>query len=281
MRFCIFQDTRIGSRRVNQDRAGYGYARDRTILVAVDGMGGHPRGELAAHIAVESVLGEFADWTRKDGRDALEMLRSAFGTAHLAIHRCADRERLWDLPRTTCVACVIHDGIALWSHVGDSRLYFVRDGTILDTTRDHSGAWLLVEQGLITPEDARHHPGRNFVYNCLGGEVGPDIATSEPTAVTLGDRILLCSDGFWSPVSNDEIAAALADKAPEAALHALLGAAEGRAGEHADNLSYVGLTVVSDDVAGALDTDALAPGEVIIHFPRELLRQRYRPAPID
>jgi serine/threonine protein phosphatase PrpC len=252
MKFHIYQDTRIGGRRVNQD-----------------GMGGHPRGELAAHIAVESVLGEFGDWMRKDGRDAADMLRSAFGTAHRAIHRCAERERLWDLPRTTCAACVIHRGVALWSHVGDSRLYLVRAGKILATTRDHSGAWLLVEQGLITPEDARRHPDRNFVYNCLGGEVGPDIETSEPIAIAHGDRILLCSDGFWSPVRNEEIAAALADEAPEAALRALLGAAEARAGDHADNLSYVGLTVADDNVPGALDTDSLAPGQVVMRFPGE------------
>jgi serine/threonine protein phosphatase PrpC len=269
MRFCIFQDTRIGSRRVNQDRTGYAYGHERAILVVADGMGGHPRGELAAHLAVESVLGGFADWTRKDGRDAAQMLHSAFGAAHRAIHRCAERERLWDLPRTTCAACVIRDGIALWSHVGDSRLYFVRDGSILATTRDHSGAWLLVEQGLITPEDARRHPDRNFVYNCLGGEVGPEIDMAEPVAVVPGDRILLCSDGFWSPLRNEEIAAALSGAAPEAALQVLLGDAEERAGEHADNLSYVGLMMAGDDAPGALLTGALAPGEVVMRFARE------------
>jgi serine/threonine protein phosphatase PrpC len=126
MKFRIFQDTRIGSRRTNQDRTGYAYARDRLVLVAADGMGGHPRGELAAHIAVESVLGHFADWLREGGRDAEEMLRTAFGNAHLAIHQRAENERLWDLPRTTCTACVVLDGVAQWCHVGDSRLYLVR-----------------------------------------------------------------------------------------------------------------------------------------------------------
>jgi serine/threonine protein phosphatase PrpC len=92
---------------------------------------------------------------------------------------------------------------------------------------------------------------------------------AEPVAVVAGDRILLCSDGFWSPLRNEEIAAALAGAAPEAALQVLLGDAEERAGEHADNLSYVGLMMSGDDAPGALDTGSLAPGEVVMRFARE------------
>ncbi len=271
MKYRVLQNTHIGSRLVNQDRTGYAYGRDRMILVAADGMGGHPRGELAAQLAVESVLDEFAAWTREDGREVGEMLRAAFGSAHDAIHRCAERERLWDLPRTTCTACVIVDGNALWRHVGDSRLYLVRDGGILFVTRDHSGASLLVEQGLIAPEDARRHPDRNFVYNCLGGDIDPEIETSEPVPLQPGDRLILCSDGFWSPVADEEIVAALAAEAPEAALQRLMGEAVGRAGIHADNLSYVALLVAREETEDMLDMDSLAPGEVVMRFPAELI----------
>lgn len=266
MRFRILQDTRIGSRRANQDCTGYAYGRDRLILVVADGMGGHPRGELAARVAVESLLGAFAAWTRTAGRDAGEMLRAAFDAAHRAIHSCAERERLWDLPRTTCTACVVLDGTALWCHVGDSRLYLVRDGAIRETTRDHSGAWLLVEQGLISPEEARRHPDRNFVYNCLGGEIGPEIDASAPVGLRSGDRILLCSDGYWAPLANEEIAAALAGAASEAGLQRLMAEAEGRSGVHADNLSYVALLVADEEGEDLLDMDAVAADQVVTHL---------------
>lgn len=269
MKFTIFQDTLIGRRPTNQDRTGYAYGPDRLILVAADGMGGHPRGELAAQIAVESVLGHFADWSRVSGRDAQDLLRTAFGAAHEAIHRRAEQERLWDLPRTTCTACVVQDGVALWCHVGDSRLYFVRDDAILAMTQDHSGARLLVEQGVIAPDQARAHPDRNFVYNCLGGEVGPEIEMSQPQVLRVGDRIMLCSDGFWSPVTDEEIAATLYRDATQTGLLALLRDAECRAGAYADNLSYVALAAEGDAGEDALDLKSLAPGEVVVHVAHD------------
>ena len=266
MKLRIFQDTRIGCRRSNQDRTGFAYATHGAVLVAADGMGGHPRGELAAQIAVESVLGHFADWAHERGRDADRMLRAAFDAAHREIHRRAGEERLWDLPRTTCTACVVLAGTATWCHVGDSRLYLVRDGAILATTRDHSGAWLLVEQGMIAPEEARVHPDRNFVYNCLGGEGAPDIEMSQPVTLRIGDRIMLCSDGLWSPVTNEEIAAALARDASQTGLEVLLREAECRAGAYADNLSYVVLAVDDDAGEDAVDMDGPTPGEVVVRF---------------
>jgi serine/threonine protein phosphatase PrpC len=269
MKLRIFQDSRTGRRHANQDRTGYAYARQRAITVVADGMGGHPRGELAAQVAVESVLGLFADWSRAGDRDAEKLLRGAFDAAHRAIHGCARQERLWDWPRTTCTACVVLDGTATWCHVGDSRLYWVRNGAIRVTTRDHSGAWLLVEQGLIEPEEARVHPDRNFVYNCLGGEVDPDVEMSRPVALEIGDRLMLCSDGLWAPATNAEIAAALAGDATRTGLEALLREAEDRAGAYADNLSYVTLAVEDDTAEDAIDMAALAAGEVVTCFGRE------------
>lgn len=268
MKLRIFQDSRIGRRHSNQDRTGFAYAAQRALLVVADGMGGHPRGELAAEIAVERVLGRFAGWAREGGQDAASMLRGALADAHRAIRERAREERLPDWPRTTCTACVILDATATWCHVGDSRLYLLRDGAVLATTRDHSGAWLLVEQGVIEPHEARVHPDRNFVYNCLGGESVPDIEISQPVALGHGHRILLCSDGLWSPLSNEEIAAALAGDASQIGLEILLREAESRAGACADNLSYVALAVADDTDEDGIDIDALAPGRVTVrHGP--------------
>jgi len=268
MKFRVLQSTRIGGRRLNQDRTGYAYAREGILLVVADGMGGHPRGELAAHVAVESILSAFTDWTAREERDAQQMLRSAFSAAHEAIRQCAEHERLWDLPRTTCTACLIVNATAHWCHVGDSRLYLVRDGSIAEVTRDHSGAWLLVEQGVIEPDDARRHPDRNFVYNCLGGDVAPEMDVPAPAPLRIGDRIVLCSDGFWAPLTDDEIASAVTGATSEAGLQRLMIEAESRSGIHADNLTYLAL-LVEQDGEDALDMDALALGEIVTCYTPE------------
>ncbi len=270
MKFRILQDTRIGSRRVNQDRAGYAYRRNRMVVVVADGMGGHPRGELAAHIAVETILAEFSDWTEGSERDPEQLLRAAFDTAHRAIQQCAERERLWDLPRTTCTTCLIVDDTARWCHVGDSRLYLVREGAVAEKTRDHSGAWLLVEQGLIEPDEARRHPDRNFVYNCLGGDVAPVVETLAPVALRSGDRIVLSSDGFWAPLTDDEIAKGVTDATPESGLQRLMKEAEGRAGIHADNLTYVAL-LAEEKGEDLLDLDSLDPEQIVICYTPEAI----------
>ena len=264
MKLRIFQDSRIGRRHGNQDRTGFAYAAHRALLVVADGMGGHPRGELAAEIAVEHVLRRFADWAREDGRDAEGMLRGALDEAHRGIRERAREDRLPDWPRTTCTVCVIVDATATWCHVGDSRLYFVRDGEVLATTRDHSGAWLLVEQGLIDPEEARVHPDRNFVYNCLGGDSAPEVEVSPATALVRGDRILLCSDGLWSPLTNAEIVAAVARDPSPTGLEPLLREAEERAGVYADNLSYVVVAVGDEADEDGIEIDTLAPGEAVV-----------------
>lgn len=264
MKSRIFQDSRIGRRRVNQDRSGYAYCREHMMLVLADGMGGHPRGELAAHLAVETLLGEFANWCRKGGGGVRDLLERAFASAHLAIHRQAELERLWDLPRTTCTAAVIQAGELVFGHAGDSRLYLVRDGEIIAISRDHSGAWLLVEQGVIELAEARQHPDRNYVYNCLGGEAGPTIDVSPTWKLQDGDGVLLCSDGLWSAVSDAEIVSVLGEHDPEGALSQLLREAETRAGLHADNLTYLALLVGEAQGPGSIDTQTLEPGEIVV-----------------
>jgi serine/threonine protein phosphatase PrpC len=191
------------------------------------------------------------------------MLHSALDDAHRAIRERAREERLWDYPRTTCVVCVVLDDTATWCHVGDSRLYYVRDGDVLATTRDHSGAWLLVEQGILDADEARVHPDRNFVYNCLGGETAPDIEMSRPVALANGDRIMLCSDGLWSPLSNAEIVAGLVRDPFPSGLEPLLREAQERAAAYADNLSYVVLAVDGEAGEDGIEIDTIARGEVV------------------
>lgn len=241
MRFYIFQESRIGKRKLNQDRMHYSYTRDALMMVVADGMGGHPHGEVAAQIAVQVVTDAFTAAARTMLADPLQFLARTLNQAHLAINVQAGELGLTDPPRTTCVICIVQDNVAYWAHVGDSRLYAIRDGRVLAQTRDHSQVQLMLEQGLIEPAEAVNHPARNRVYSCLGGGQPPEIEFSRKTPLKTGDIIALCSDGAWSPFSDDTLVRLLATASPMQAVPQVLDLAEETAGKHCDNLTLMAM----------------------------------------
>jgi len=239
MKFTIYQESRIGQRRNNQDRIAHCYSRDALLMVLADGMGGHLHGEVAAQIAVQYITEAFQREARPRLDDPFDFLASGVNNAHHAIVDYTLERDLPDAPRTTCVICVVQDNIAYWAHAGDSRLYVFRGKRILAQTRDHSRVQMMIDDGLITEEEALHHPARNRVFSCLGGDMAPQIDFSRKTPLLAGDTIVLCSDGFWAPVGNDVLSRAYAGGDVMVATPALLDQAEVLAGESADNLSVI------------------------------------------
>ncbi|MDR3087777.1 MAG: SpoIIE family protein phosphatase [Azoarcus sp.] len=153
-----------------------------------------------------------------------------------------------DSPRTTCVACLIQDGIAHWAHVGDSRLYLIRKGKVLARTRDHSRVQLLIDQGAISPAQAHTHPDRNKIYSCLGGPLDPKIELSHKTPLEAGDVVTLCTDGLWGLYTDEQLASALKNENLMKAVPALMEHADAHGGRSADNLSVVALRWEDDYV---------------------------------
>jgi len=151
MRFSIFQESRKGGREANQDRTGYAYTRDALLMVIADGMGGHLHGEVASQIAAQLLTEAFQREAKPKLADPFGFLQKSITDAHFALGDYAKARRLIESPRTTCVACVVQDSTAFWAHVGDSRLYHIREGRIQAQTRDHSRVQMLVDQHL--------HPG--------------------------------------------------------------------------------------------------------------------------
>lgn len=241
MKFAIFQESRIGRRKLNQDRMNYAYTRDALLMVVADGMGGHLHGELAAQIAVQTLSQSFRQQAQTTLADPFMFLSRALSQAHLAINRHTAEQGLSESPRTTCVACVIQHNTAHWAHVGDSRLYMIRQGQVAALTRDHSHVRLLIEQGQLDEEGAASHPARNLVYSCLGGPSPPEIEFSRKTPLQRGDVIALCSDGAWAPVSKDIFANTLSCQSPAQAVPQLLDLAEAAAGKHCDNLTLLAM----------------------------------------
>lgn len=239
MRFTIYQESRIGKRKNNEDRLAHCYSRDALLMVIADGMGGHYYGEIAAQIAVQTLVESFQREATPGIHDPFLFLQKSMANAHCAILDFADAHKLNDSPRTTCVACIIQDNIAYWVHAGDSRLYLIRGGKMFTRTRDHSRVQLLMDQGVINQAQAAVHPDRNKVYSCLGGHQVPELEFSRKTPLEAGDVLLLCTDGLWGVVSGEQLVAALKNENLMKAIPSLLDLADDSSGPNADNLSAV------------------------------------------
>ena len=258
MKFTIYQDSRKGGRKSNQDRVGYSYSRDALLLVVADGMGGHLHGEVAAQITVELACDQFQKRAKPVVPRPAQFLSDTLNMCHDAIFNYASTHRMVEVPRTTCVACLVQDGIAYWAHVGDSRLYLLRHEKILAQTRDHSKVRRLVDEGVITAEEARHHAEKNKVYTCLGGFYPPEIESGGKVALQDGDTLLLCTDGVWGELTEPELIHFLSAFPALFALPQLLDKAEMRGGHEGDNLSAIAVNWHEAEESGSRDRDFIS-----------------------
>lgn len=242
MKFTIFQESRVGKRRSNQDRMAYCYSRDALLLVVADGMGGHLHGEIAAQIAVQYIAETFQREARPTIADEMLFLSRVLSNAHHAILDYAFDKQLTDPPRTTIVACIIQNSLAHWAHAGDSRLYLLREGRVAFHTRDHSRVQVMLDQGLIREGEQATHPLRNRIFSCLGGTHAPQIEFSRRTPLYAGDTLLLCTDGVWGPAGADQVIARLNTDNILESIPELMEQAERLGGPTCDNLSALAMT---------------------------------------
>lgn len=239
MTFELFQTSVTGGRRLNQDRVGQSRTARALLMVLADGMGGTPRGEVAADLAVQGFLAAFEARAKPVIEDPGDFFWSTATGIHDAIHRYAREQRLWDVPGTTVSVCLVQDGAAYCAHVGDSRCYLFRDGQVHTRSRDHSLYQEMMEGGQLSEDDGLFHPERSILTNCLGGIEPPFVEIGVPLGLQLGDVLLLCSDGFWGPLPDLVMARALAQQPLADALSGLVQQAEEIAGSVADNISVI------------------------------------------
>jgi PPM family protein phosphatase len=206
LRFETAEVSLLGDREENQDRAAICRQGDGVLLVVADGMGGHSDGALAAEIAVDSLCRSFSK-EAPDGQGGPEFLRAAIEAAHDAVVAVGEKVGIGRRPRATCAVCMVRDGVASWAHVGDSRVYLLRAGVVVTRTRDHTPIENLLQDGLISEDEVAGHPMRHYVEYCLGGVAElPHISVSAPLPLEPGDLLMVCSDGLWSGVPDEEIA---------------------------------------------------------------------------
>ncbi|MCG7955175.1 MAG: protein phosphatase 2C domain-containing protein [Candidatus Thiodiazotropha endolucinida] len=200
MKYETAQCSLIGNRSMNQDRSLVMEAPDAILLALADGMGGHPKGEMAAQILMDNARKAFLT-SRKPISNPRFFLSGLMEMSHQQITAFGDRQEPPIEPRTTGVLCLVQEDAAYWAHIGDSRLYIMRDGVIHLRTDDHSYVEHLRQQGLISAAQVHTHKFRNYVTRCLGGNSNRPVAElSGPHDLKKGDVVLLCSDGFWGPL---------------------------------------------------------------------------------
>ncbi|ADI28470.1 PP2C family protein-serine/threonine phosphatase [Methylotenera versatilis] len=241
MKFTIFQNSRQGPRQYNQDRLAYSYSKDALLLVVADGMGGHRHGEIAAQLAVTTMTDAFQRLAVPMLSSPAKFLIDHMQQIHDMIDQLTQERELVEAPRTTIVAAVVQRGVLYCAHVGDSRLYHFRDGHLLYRTEDHSIVQSLYSKGIINKDDMSTHPYRHKVYSCLGGDVPPKIDLSDRQELAEGDTILLCTDGVWGAVTDEQIKRILNSPSITDGVTTLLDVAENTSQDQGDNMSAIGL----------------------------------------
>jgi len=196
----------VGDRQDNQDRAAIVVAEDAAIMLVFDGMGGHSDGARAAETGLKFVQTMFTS-TQLPVFDPQGFLYMALSRAHDAVVRIGAELPVDFRPRATCAICLIQESGTYWAHIGDSRIYHLRNGRVLSRSRDHSHVEVLIQEGAISEEEALDHPMRNFVECCIGGDAPvPDMTITTRHPLEPGDVLLACTDGLWSGVGDDFIA---------------------------------------------------------------------------
>ena len=235
-------------RQNNEDSFGYWepeddqqFLRKGRLAVVADGMGGYEGGQEASRMAVETLVAVYRDFAGDDPQASADRSLADGPRADPAIQLCSsgiaghgnDLHGRGD--RQGCARDADYDAL-YYVHVGDTRLYLIRDGQITKVTRDHSYVGRLVESGMISPEEAEHHPQRNILTAALG--TNPDLimdSPGHPEPLRPEDVLLICSDGLWGLVRDAEILDAVENKSAEQAGRELIELARERGGP--DNIT--------------------------------------------
>ena len=238
-------------KQVNEDACGHTETRLGHLCVVCDGMGGHASGREAAELALATILDSLGRASAE--ASPAEALRAAIEEANRRVFAMTTGEATVGRPGATVVAVLLHAKGTEVAHVGDSRAYLVHQGQIFRVTHDHSIVQELVDRGLLTPEQAVHHPEANRITRALGMAPEVDVEVrAEPVRHVSGDAFVLCSDGLCDLVVDHEILAIVGAEPAAQAVGKLVDLANARGGH--DNVTVAVLrareTATVDDGHG-------------------------------
>ncbi len=212
------------------------------LFIVADGLGGHTRGELAGQLAVNTIRDAYY---QQESASPLTALRLAIEQANKSLYE----KNLAESPQmehdkmmgTTCVAAVVRGDTLYVANVGDSRVYIIRGGQARQVSLDHSVVARLVREGELTREQASNHPDRNKIYRCLGAH---DVVETDTFSEKLqaGDSLLLCTDGLWELVADEDLAGIVQQDAPQGSVLRLIERANELGGK--DNITATVVHIV-------------------------------------
>ena len=246
VKYQLATTSRLGDRKANQDRFAVVETAGAVMMVVADGMSGHADGKLAADTLVESVVRSFNN-TRFPHTNPHKFFKQILAIANQEVLAAGAQCVPPITPRTTCVLCLVQQSTAIWAHVGESRLYWIRDGKVLLQTRDHSRVEELYQQGLITAEQKEKHPQRNVVTQCIGSPSRPPRPSiSQIMPLSTDDVLLLCTDGLWGQLPRAQLADSFKRFNVDYALEQLAHDAEQNAFPKSDNISGIAFRWMSN-----------------------------------
>lgn len=267
--------TDVGMRRAgNQDSLAIRLCREQEewqtcghLFAVADGMGGHSVGDLASRIAAEALPQAYH---KCEADDIPERLRNAIHASNQAIHDKARENPEFSDMGTTCSALVLSPHGAYAGHVGDSRVYRVRDHRTEQLTFDHSLQWEMIRQGRATMDNVDGLHPRNVITRCLGPDPGVEVDVEGPFPILPGDRFVICSDGLTGHVTDEEIGAVTSELTPQQASRLLVDLANCRGG--ADNVTVIVVHV--ENIAQTPGTGTPAPTKPTAPAPSPEVRRR-------
>ena len=202
MNISLYKYTNEGSRAVNEDNLGINNFGNFVSAVVCDGLGGHNRGDVASKLAVEKITEGIS---RLDSINA-ESIRAILKSANNAIVKKQNENSAFEGMRTTVVGCIVDNRDIYYFNCGDSRFYYFSGGSVASMSKDHSVLQTAVDRGEISPDDIRFDESRNKLYKVLGDDISGESGTVyTPIAYKSGDAFILCSDGFWENILEEEM----------------------------------------------------------------------------
>jgi len=248
-------------RKGNEDTLHADANAHRGIFIVADGMGGHAAGEIASEMAVQIVSKDLAELNDLETASAAERVSDALRDANRAVFQRTRTELEKTGMGTTVSALLLSETHYLIGHIGDSRIYRLRDGKMEQLTRDHSLVQEQVDAGLLTPEQARRHPQSNVITRCVGmaDEIEPDVMDGE---ARMGDCFLLASDGLTGMVDDKRIQQLLLSRAaPARIVDALISEANNNGGN--DNITAIVVRVLPQEASHTdRDVTPIPPAKV-------------------
>lgn len=253
-------------RQLNEDYLECFKSSFGEVFVVCDGMGGHEGGEIASRLAVTTIK-QVITSNPNNLSSPSAIIEESISVANRAIISQAEESPVLKGMGTTCVVLLIRENEAFYGHVGDSRLYMVRGNNLYLMTRDHSFVQGLVDQGLISREDAEKHPRKNEITQALGifEKIRPEV-NHQPLKLYKGDKLMLCSDGLTGPVSEEIILDLVSKHHPVEASNMLIDAANNNGG--ADNITVQVIEIINAEL---IPDAAIAPvGAIHLNPPGKL-----------